>query len=455
VAILLGNGTTFVEAFIGATHAPNVCALLDPKWPQVLLRDVLRRLEPDLVIIDGAVSVRTINESVGGPVLQASDNVSECVNYESWIAAQVPVGEVPEGADDDAFLVTFTSGTTSTPKAIRRDRRSWRASLSAGPKLFGLGQDCSALAPGPLAHGLTHYALAEQLRAGATFHGLPRYDAGSALATLRSTRITRLVAVPTMLEGICRMALETGAVLKGLKTIVTAGAKLEDGLSERTRRVFPDAKVIEYYGASELGFVTVAMDRENARDAGVGHPFPGVELAIRTPDGLTRKPGVTGTVTIRSPLVSAGYLWGEDGVGLRIEGGWATVGDIGRLDETGALHLIGREGGMILTGAHNVFPSEVEAALLTVLGIEQAIVLGIPDAYLGQIVVAIVSGPAVARADAAEILAVCAERLPRFKLPRQLFSVRDWPLTNSGKVARGTLETWILEADARIQPLPS
>ncbi|MGJ3262409.1 MAG: AMP-binding protein [Salinarimonas sp.] len=452
-AILLENGTAFAELFVGATQSPHVCAVLDPKWPPALVADVLRRLEPDLLVVDGAYATKDVQDASSGLVLSTASPEGDGASYESWLSAQDPIEDSPEGADDEPFAIIFTSGTTSTPKAIRRLRRSWRASMSAGAELFGLQPDRPALAPGPLVHGLTHYALAEQLRAGATFHGLPRFDGPSAVAALRDAPIRRLVVVPTMLDAICRAASETSTILGGVDAIVTAGAKLDDDLGARARHIFPRALLIEYYGASELGFVTVAMDGDDGRNAGVGRPFPGVELAIGTRDGLTRAPDVAGTVMVRSPLVSAGYLWDDDGVGFRVEQGWATVGDMGRLDETGALHLLGREGGMILTGGHNVFPGEIEAALLAIPGVDQAVVLGLPDAYLGQVVVAALSGPALEARTASEILALCAGTLPRYKLPRRLFAVRDWPLTRSGKIARGTLETWIVETDARVAPL--
>lgn len=451
-ALLARNTATFAEVFIGATASPNVCALLDPKWPPALIHDVLSRLRPDLLVIDDDCIPSEDYAAYAAPVL--STRGGSDTSWELWLQAQHPRVDLDSGPDDEPFLVTFTSGTTSTPKAILRLRRSWRASLSAGATLFGLGPTRAVLAPGPLVHGLTHYALAEQLRAGATFVGMPRFDGAAALETLRARRIARLVVVPTMLDAICREAARTDASRGAVDAIVCAGAKLDDDLRRRAEAVFPNAGIVEYYGASELGFVTVATDRANrVRDAGVGRPFPGVELAIRTTNGTTREPGMVGTVVVKSPLLSAGYLWHDDDVGFRVDEGWATVGDIGRLDETGALHLLGREGGMILTGGHNVYPGEVEAVLLGIPGIERATVLGLPDARLGQVVVAAISGPAADRTRAAEILSACATVLPRYKVPRRLIAVRDWPLTESGKIARGTLETRIVEADASIRPL--
>lgn len=450
VAILLENSTTFAEIFVGATQSPNVCAILDPKWPPALLDDVLRRLDPDLVVVGAGRDIHCASPLPDRLVLSVAGSGNRAASYEAWLSMQIPVDDLPIGPAEEPFLITFTSGTTSTPKAILRLRRSWTASLSAGATLFGLRPDCAALAPGPLAHGLTHYALAEQLVSGATFHGLRRFNGSAALAVLRSSCVTRLVVVPTMLDAICRAASGSGLALEAVNTIITAGAKLGRDLRVRAHKAFPRARLIEYYGASELGFVTVAMDRDTARDEGVGRAFPGVQLAIRAPDGITCEPGVAGTVMTRSPLVSNGYLWSDDEVGFRIENGWATVGDLGRIDETGALHLLGREGGMILTGGYNVFPSEIEAALLTVPGIEDAVVLGPPDAYLGQIVIALVGGPAIEQRSVSEILTGCATTLPRYKLPRRIAGIREWPLTGSGKIARSTLETWIETDDPRI-----
>ncbi|MBR9842320.1 MAG: long-chain fatty acid--CoA ligase, partial [Rhodobacteraceae bacterium] len=137
--------------------------------------------------------------------------------------------------------------------------------------------------------------------------------------------------------------------------------------------------------------------------------------------------------------------------GFRREGGWATVGDLGRLNPDGSLTLMGREGGMIVTAGLNVYPQEVETALSTLPGLTGAVVFGAPHPTRGQDLVALITGEATL----AQIRAHLAPHLPRYKIPRRAYRLAAYPLTSSGKPDRRTLLNWIEQEDARLVPLPA
>ncbi|MBB2910718.1 acyl-CoA synthetase (AMP-forming)/AMP-acid ligase II [Streptosporangium becharense] len=420
--------------------------------------------------------------------------------YAAWLARHRigadPARDLRAGDPGSAFLVGFTSGTSGPPKAFHRSRRSWRESLSRAAEVFGTGPGDRVLAPGPLSHGLGLYALAEALHEGAEFTTLPRFDAADAHAVIAARGITRLVVVPTMLRALSRdgedtpgedtlgedgaRCAEAGPTARraeagpaardgarpahtGVTAVVSSGAKLDPATFLRARRVFPGAHVYEYYGASELSFITVRHTPPHAepdeRPGVVGLPFPGVELRIGPQDGtapgIPTGPGTPGTVWVRGPLTSGGYLWGDDGRAFRTEGPWATVGDLGWLDEQGELHIAGRSGGMVITGGYNVYPAEVEAVLRGVDGVEETQVLGVPDDYLGSVLVAVVSGPAAGSLTHDDVVRECGRALPRYKIPRRVYMVGKWPMTRSGKISRVTLEEWIHHGDGRLVRLPA
>lgn len=462
LAVAVGNDPRFAELFVGGTAGAHACAVLDPKWAPTQAAAILPRLRPDLLVVGDAAApaqpaLLSAAREHGIPVLTAE-------SYEAWLVQYEgadPEHHLAPPREGETFLIGFTSGTTSLPKAFHRTRASWRASLAAGREVFALDRTARMLAPGPLAHGLTLYALAEALDIGAAFHGLPAFDGEAAAATIRNEDIRRLVAVPTMLAALCDAARSTGEVFPAIRSIVTAGAKLDARLAADTQAVLPNAGIIEYYGASELSFVTVVQREPGGAVGGgdVGRPFPGVEIAIRDAAGRPTEDGMPGAIFVRGPLLSSGYLWGaEDGSGFRTDGaGWATVGDIGWLDEAGALHLAGREGEMLITGGLNVYPAEVEQALLRSLpGVERAVVLGIPDDYLGRRLVAVLSGPGVAGLTQRRAAELCLPHLPRYKIPRQLFAIAaaDWPMTGSGKIARKEIAEWIADGHDRLVALP-
>ncbi|EJT01690.1 AMP-binding protein [Rhizobium sp. CCGE 510] len=439
-ALSLGNHIGFAEYFIAATAAPNACAVIDPMMPPKRIERIIEQLSPDVLVVDDdAGPSAEIGRRFGVPVV-----VAGAEPFDGGAAE----GELPNEAEG-IFLIGFTSGTTAEPKAYYRSREQWRRSLDRGRLVFELEDAPSTLCPGALAHGLALYALVEALDAGGTFHSVRKWDADAVARTLSAAEIERLVAVPTHIAGIAR-AWAGKPALTSLRDVLTAGAKLDVNGVESMRRLFPKARIREYYGASEIGFMTVSTLVGGAIDFPVdrvGRAYPGVDISIRDPDENDVGTDVPGTIFVRSDLIADGYLWGDDGQAFRVTEAGATVGDLGKLDENGMLRVIGRAGGMMISGGNNVYPAEVESALKACPGVEDAVVFGLPDAYYGQRIVAVVSGETM---DAKILADHCADRLVRYKIPRQFYHIESWPMTSSGKIARGQVEASMISGDGLV-----
>jgi acyl-CoA synthetase (AMP-forming)/AMP-acid ligase II len=434
VAIVCGNHALFPAAFTAATAGINCAALLDPHLPEPVWRRLADRLAPDLLVTADGENLTVSNPRSGAQCTIAATDMLE----------DPPL---PDGKDDAPFLIVFTSGTTADPKPILRDRGSWRTSLAAGAPLFGMNEGTSTYAPGPLAHGLALYAMTETLCAGAAFHSARHFEASEARETIRAGAIRRLVLVPTMLRRLCG-----GAPLTGVEAITVAGAKLSAADHARAAAGFPRAALREYYGASELGFITVTAPGDPASSTGVGKAFPGVRIVVLDDHGDELPAGETGTVFVESGLVATGYLGAGDGAGLARFGTLATVGDLGHMEADGTLHLLGRAGGMILSGGNNIYPSEVEAALHGLSLVRAAHVFGLDHADLGSELAAVIE-PAEAGFTAAGLRAALSGQLPRYKQPRRIWLCRAMPMTRSGKVAVGTLRQWVTEGSDALEPL--
>ncbi|NKL03498.1 class I adenylate-forming enzyme family protein [Rhizobium leguminosarum] len=436
-ALSLGNHIGFAEHFAAATAFPNACAVIDPTMPAERIERIIERLAPDVLIVDDdAGPSAEIARRLGIPIVVAG-------------AEPFDLGaggdDLPVDADG-IFLIGFTSGTTAEPKAYYRSRDQWRRSLDRGRVVFELEDAPSTMCPGALAHGLALYALVEALDAGATFHSVRKWDPGAAARTLSSERVERLVAVPTHIAGIAR-AWTGEPALASLRDVLTAGAKLDANGVESIRRLFPKARIREYYGASEIGFMTVSTLVGGEIDfpiERVGQAYPGVEISIRDPDENDVGTDVPGTIFVRSNLIADGYLWGDDGQAFRVTEAGATVGDLGELDADGMLRVIGRAGGMMISGGNNVYPAEVESALKACPGVEDAVVFGLSDAYFGQRIVAVVSGETV---DPKILADHCAQMLGKYKIPKQFYHIRSWPMTSSGKISRGQVEQAVISGD--------
>jgi acyl-CoA synthetase (AMP-forming)/AMP-acid ligase II len=435
IAIETGNHPLFTAAFIAATAAGNCAALIDPHLPETVRRRMKEQLRPDVVV------------RAEGELLHLDVSSARRTHSLDTFAGSSAIGV---GDEAEPFLIVFTSGTTGDPKAIIRDRRSWRVSLETGQSFFGLGPETTTYAPGPLAHGLALYALAECLTAGAEFIGARHFEPRQALDVIASTRAKRLVLVPTMLRRLCEQA--DGRELHSVEKITVAGAKLTPADRQAAVRAFPAAEITEYYGASELGFITISGAGDDHSATAVGKAFPGVRLAILDDHGQSLPPGETGTIFVESALISDGYIAGGDGAGFRRTGSLATVGDLGFLDEDGTLHLIGRSGGMVLSGGNNVYPSEIDAVILSVPGVSAVLVLGLDHPDLGQELAAVIqpNGTAFERDVLQRQLAAA---LPRYKHPRKIWLCLEMPMTASGKIAAKELRQWIAEENGALERL--
>lgn len=415
------NSLHFAAAFAAGVAGERQCAVLDPSWPRPLQE--------------------TIRERIHDTVVAAADTTA--------------MADLVDGLPDSPFLIGLTSGTTAVPKAFSRSRRSWQVSFDASVAFFGLDTDDKTLAPGPLAASLNLYALAECLYAGSEFHTLARFDVGDAHAAVSHDGITRLVLVPTMLRLLSERGLSGGVDASGVRSIICAGSKLDARTLEAARRWAPNATIFEYYGASELSFVSGAGlppgQQPDLRGTGIGTPFPGVEIRVLDDGGVQLPDGTDGNICVRSGMVSDGYLWGDDGLALQSFDGWHTVGDQGYLDG-GTLHMLGRRSDMIITAGTNVYPHEVELALASVPGVAAVVAAGLADELRGQKVVAGVV-PSHAGVTATQLKAGVEDVLSRNKRPVEYFALAELPLTDRGKLSRELLADWIARNDPRIRRL--
>lgn len=447
IALCMGNSIHFPAPFVAATAYPHTCALIDPRLPLLQIEQILGQLNPDLVIVEpeseeiAAIAARLRLKVQSVPVTCPRQNISAEHMDEAAMTMQ------------GNFLIGFTSGTTSMAKAYTRTRLSWRASLDTGRELFRLGSMPSTMCPASLANGLALYCLMETLDAGGTFHTVPGWDNHLVWQTLQRYQIERFVAVPTMISSLA--ALEIPQALDWVRLVVTGGAKLSIKHYKIMKTLFSHAYMQEYYGASELGFVAVSeLSENNIHDSisRVGRSFPDVEITIRDSRGHALPVNTVGMIYVNSPLAADSYLWGDDGLAFCKNSLGATVADMGELDASGRLRVVGRSGGMVLTGGFNVYVSEVEEVLKSMDGIDEAIVIGVEDEHLGQKLVAVVCGNI---ATMTQLCEYARYYLPRHKIPRAAYKINTWPMTGSGKIKRMEIESMVLKENHHIVQLPA
>jgi acyl-CoA synthetase (AMP-forming)/AMP-acid ligase II len=301
---------------------------------------------------------------------------------------------------------TFTSGSTGAPRVVVRTEASWAASFPGVERLTGLTADDVVYLPSPLVSSVTMFSVAHARTLGATVV-LPRTHTVSA-ADLADATV--LHGTPYALRDI----LESGAPHR-LRVALIGGARLDPRL--RARAESAGIAVVSYYGAAELSFVAADPDGHGLR------PFDGVEL--RVDDGV---------LWVRSDYFAGGYLGAVGGPFRRAAGGWGTVGDLAEVDP---LRLLGRGDGAILTAAATVVPEDVEAALLGIDGIADAVVFALPHERAGDLVAAVIEPvPGRRPPTAGELRARAGTLLTGTHRPRRWFWVDRLPRTAAGKPAR-------------------
>ncbi|HET7628628.1 MAG TPA: AMP-binding protein [Bacillales bacterium] len=418
IGILLNNGPLFLQLFAGAAAAGWTAVPLDPKWKPREMRERLEATGVSFVVTAAILSEKFIDLPVS--VIHEDDCKKQMLEASAVDAL--------EDADKMPFYMGFTSGTTGRPKAFLRAHDSWVNSFRCNIEDFHLPPAAKVLIPGQLIHSHFLYGAVSTLYFGGTVVLLEKFNAGRVLDELERGTADTVFTVPTMNEALGREQ----RTLERRFRIISSGAKWQAASKQRLKDRFPGLQLYEFYGASELSFVSyLSGDDHQRKPKSVGKPFHNVLLEIRNND-RTCAPFERGKIFVKSDMTFLGYL-GEHREPP--QDGWHTVDDIGYLDEDGYLYIEGRENMMILYGGINVFPEEVETVLQAHPDIEEAAVIGTTDDYWGQLVTAVVKGEGTRRS----LQAWCKQRLSAYKIPRRWHFVDELPHTPGGKIDRRRL----------------
>jgi acyl-CoA synthetase (AMP-forming)/AMP-acid ligase II len=342
--------------------------------------------------------------------------------------------------------VVFFSGSWGGLNGFRRHHRSWTASFRACIDTFGPDAAARIAVPGRSSHSLFLFGILHGLWCGAGVVLQERFSAARLLATLAEGSTPSLIAVPSQLLMALDLAMRRGMrPIDSVRLVMISGARWMRERTPQLQALFPRARIIEFYGASETSFITWMPADEHAPPQVVGRPFARVEIEVRNPRG----PDGAGLIFVRSPMVFTDYVAGAtDATSALRDGEWISVRDVGRLDTAGRLHLMGRESRMIVTQGNNLFPEELESVLAAHEGVDAASAHGLRHPVRGQEVAAVLRLKPQSRVSATALTAWCRQHLEPYKVPRLLYACDDWPMTAGGKTDHRRLYE-LLAADAR------
>ena len=390
---------------------------------------------------------RAAAERVGARVVGAGG--ARDVDVTSWELIRGMSARAPRrrSAESNSDNVVYTSGTTGRPKGAVRDFKAIGA-LELSRIMDGLGATAGErhLVVAPLYHSAAQAFTLLYTALGATIHLLPRFDAADALRAMHTHQITSTFMVPTMIRRLVELPEEEWAkgAPSALHALVSGAAPFPHALRARAAARLGAQNVFDFYGATELGWVTLARgDEMLARPGTVGRALPGQEIAVFDEGGARLPPGEVGVIHVRSPQRMTGYLRDREATEAAARGEWLTVDDLGHLDADGYLYVGGRARDMIISGGVNVYPVEIEEVLARHPDVREVAVVGEPDEEWGERVAAFVAFAPGAEGDFDPIADFARETLSRAKVPRRWERVDALPRNHTGKVLKRTLREWL------------
>ncbi len=449
VAILLPNTPHFPLTYFGALAlgavAVPVHALLKSEEIQYVLEDsgakVLVCAAP--LLGEGAKGA----ELAGVPVLAVMDGGDATIERIDNLAFEVqPIEAIEQREPEDTAVILYTSGTTGTPKGAEITHLNVTMNvLASATYSFDIGPDDVVLGCLPLFHTFGQTCcMNTAFFVGASVVLLPRFDGKQALELLEKEKCTIFMGVPTMYVGLLEAA-KTSDIRPKLKSALSGGAALPIPVLEQFTEVF-GTQVLEGYGLTETSPVaTFNQVSFEPKPGTVGKQIWGVEVEVakaEVDERIELLPiGELGEIVVRGHNVFKGYLNKPEATAAAIVDGWFRTGDLGTKDEEGYVSIVDRKKDMVIRGGYNIYPREVEEALLRHPAVAQVAVFALPDPQYGEEVsAAVVLDPAGGEITAKELSEWAKSKLAAYKYPRRIFFTDAFPLGPSGKVLKRELQ---------------
>jgi long-chain acyl-CoA synthetase len=360
--------------------------------------------------------------------------------------AEASAPDTPGPQADDVAVLMYTSGTTGVPKGAMLTHRNLVGNARACVAHFGLDGNSRIFALAPMFHvtGL-EVQMVTAFAAGASQVLGYRFHPELALESFVEHRPTFIIGAITAFIALMNQPEARAAHFASFEHLYSGGAPIAPAVVRAFAQRF-GRSIRSSYGMTELSAPShlAPVDGEIPVDPqsgalSIGLPLPGIDALIVDEQGRELPPGQHGELLVRGPTVMAGYWRKPEESAQVLAGGWMHTGDVGFRDAAGWFYLVDRKKDMICASGFKVWPREVEDVLYAFPGVREAAVVGAPDPYRGETVVAYVSATAQAGLDPLALQRHCRDRLAAYKCPVAIHVLEDLPKTESGKITRAVL----------------
>lgn len=439
VAVIADNGLPYAQLYYAVPRCGRILTLINQRLSPGEQISQLTAAAPTLMLGDARYL---------SAVARSVPSVAEVVSFDdaTWQRAvdhSTPQRDSAE-PDDPAWLL-FTSGSTGTPKGVLHTHRSITTAVRGTVAGRSVRTGGVYLLPFPMCH-IAGYNMLVHHSAYSTVLPVAAFRPDEFAALVNTHRVTSCSLAPTMLHSLLAHLEQTDTELPTLRDVSYGSAAIPADLLRRALARL-DVDFHQGYGMTETGGNVTFLGPDDHRAGADGDASilatagrPHAEVEIRIAGGGT-EPGHTGEILVRGTQVAVGYWPGLEPVTVE---GWLPTGDVGRIDDRGRLVVVDRSKDVIITGGENVSSREVEDVLSGHPDVDQVAVVGVPDAYWGEAICAVVVARPGSEPTGDELVARVRAHLAAFKRPRHVLFVDALPLTSNGKVAKD-----ILRADAR------
>lgn len=455
IAVFMENALAYFEVCWGAQRAGLYYTPVSSRLTAEELHYIVSDSGAKALVFSSSLTERAapVLSALGGAVrgfAVGTADATDMVLAESWERARAVQPETPIADERAGSPMFYSSGTTGRPKGVRYPLNEEPAEAphpySEFVKgVFGFGEDTIYLSPAPLYHAAPlSYSMFVQRSGGAAVI-MEKFDPEEALALIERHRVTHSQWAPTMFIRMLKLPEETRRRydLSSHRIAIHAAAPCPASV-KRAMIDWWGPIIHEYYSGTEGVGVTMINSEEALKKPGsVGKPVIGVAHIIGE-DGEELGPGREGQIYFESAAAFAYHNAPEKTAAARLKGkpNWATLGDIGYLDEDGYLYLTDRKDFMIVSGGVNIYPQEVENLLITHPKVNDIAVFGVPNEDFGEEVKAVVAPVDWAQAGQAlakELDAFCRQHLSAIKCPRSYDFERELPRHDTGKLHKKAL----------------
>lgn len=442
VAVYSNNLPEWILLELACALAGVTLVTVNPAYQQRELKYVLEQSR--------AEAIYYVDEFRGNPMKEIADaacNGVPAIKHRILLTDHAALyeghdrSELPDVAPEDVTQIQYTSGTTGFPKGALLHHhglvRNGVDTMTRG----GVQTGDAFVHNMPLFHttGCAILTLGG-FGVGATMLLAPMFDPATIIRVIERERTKFILGVPTMIVALIDEVEKSGRDVSSVQFMMSGGAMVAPELVKKAEAVFGSMIQI-IYGQTESSPVITQAWRDDALDdltETIGQPLPHVEVSIRNPQTNEVTPiNEQGEICTRGYHVMTGYNDNAEATASAIDqDGWLHTGDLGRMDARGYVKITGRVKEMIIRGGENLFPAEIENAMLEYDAVAEVAVVGVPDEKWGEQVACFMRPCGGERPDATALKAFIRERLSPQKTPVFWIYVDDWPLTGSGKIQK-------------------